>query len=368
MIVESASSHDIDELIRLYRAVYGPHYPLPLGTDPVVMAKFINNPDVRWLVARRPQDRSLVGSAVLEIDPQRRIAKIEGVVVHPDHRSGKVAQHLVAGLSDFALSPGGPVDSVYATARTVSPAPQIMFLRNGYLPLGIFPHARKLQRYETLVLLARFADGVLSRRHSHGPLPEALGSLLSAAERAAGLSFYPAEVVDTPPQPTVASRPMDWELASITGIADGEVRYPFHSPNLLAQAIDGSVTVRANLGENDGYCALLDANPGLTALNAHLESLVDVLSRQGVRYLEALLPLDRPADIDALLGQGFLPTALYPAMRREGELFRDHVVLSRLLQPLDFRELVVARPFGPFVSHYLDLWTATYLAPLRVAS
>lgn len=355
MIVETVTANDVSELIQLYRAVYGEHYPLPLGTDPEVMARFVTDPDVSWLVARRASDRRIVGSALLKVDPARRVGKVEGVVVHPEHRAGKVAQRLVILLSDMALA--GRVDSVYATARTASPAPQLMFLRNGYLPLGIFPHARKVRRHETLVLLARFADGVLTRRHPVGPVPERLLPLLSAAETATGLSLRPNEIRPLQAPTTAPSVVHEWEFLPVGEPADSTARYPFHPVNLRARTTDGSVTVHVNLGEDDGYCALLDVTPELCAL-ADWDDLVHALAERGVRYLEMLLPLDGNSVVDASIAHGFRPTAIYPALRQEDGLFRDHVVLSRALQPLDFRHLIVAPPFEPFLAQYLLLGEA----------
>lgn len=43
-VIAPAVRADIAELRQLYYAVYGPHYPVALGTDPAEMARLIADP------------------------------------------------------------------------------------------------------------------------------------------------------------------------------------------------------------------------------------------------------------------------------------------------------------------------------------
>ena len=53
-------------------------------------------------------------------------------------------------------------------------------------------------------------------------------------------------------------------------------------------------------------------------------------------------------------------------MRRDGECYRDYVVMARTMQPLDFQGLSIDAAFRPFIDQYIDLWTNKYLDTRRV--
>ncbi|MGN5377069.1 hypothetical protein ACQ4WX_03630 [Streptomyces lasalocidi] len=67
------------------------------------------------------------------------------------------------------------------------------------------------------------------------------------------------------------------------------------------------------------------------------------------------------------LASGFVPSAVYPAMRRLHERFHDYVVLSRTSRQIDFRTTAVSPLLQPYLGAYLSAWTTTYL-PLHEVS
>ncbi|WP_037604103.1 GNAT family N-acetyltransferase [Streptacidiphilus rugosus] len=371
----AACTDDIDELLTLYRAVYGSSYTLPLGTDREVMAREINSPTTTWLVARQGAHGSLVASILGTVSPRERLGKLQGLAVHPDARGGGVARQAVRELSDRLLDEQ-PVDSVYATARTNSTAPQRICLQSGFRALGVFPNLRKSDRHETMVLLARHRPGVLEQRLAVPRVPAGLGGLVDALHQAVGLSGAPRPRVDqrpsrNPSEPAPPDAAPAFEVVDApafvrrrlaTAVPDPEDRfYPFHAPNVLLAAEDGGFEVYAQLNRSDGYCALVATAPGLPERGGDLDAVISTLSDQGALHIEMLLPLDRYADLDLLLGNGFLPAAAYPAMRRESDGYRDYVVMARTMKPLDFRGLAIDAAFRPFTEQYIELWKQQYL-------
>ncbi|WP_035805939.1 GNAT family N-acetyltransferase [Kitasatospora mediocidica] len=363
---------DIDGLLALYRQVYGRSYALPLGTDPEVMAREISSPRTTWLVVREPGTGRVVGSILGTVDPDDRLGKLQGLVIHPDIRGGGLAHQAVRRLSEMMLSGDQAADSVYATARTNSTAPQRICLSSGFKALGVFPNLRKAERHETMVLLAKHRDGVLERRLPVPRVPAGLGGLVRALHDAVGLPGQPLPAVDDEPHPAPPRGPVrDVELVDAPQfvlrrlaevVPDPEQRfYPFHTPNVLLAAADGAYELFAQLNRSDGYCALIGAAPGLASLARDFEALIDRLGQDGASHIETLLPLDCYEDLSLLLAHGFLPAAAYPAMRREGEGFRDYVVMARSLQPLDFRGLSIDASFQPFTEQYIELWKQRYL-------
>ncbi|WP_215544028.1 GNAT family N-acetyltransferase [Amycolatopsis sp. CA-230715] len=358
--------NDIEELLGLYRRVYGASYALPLGTDPEVMAAEIASDTTTWLVAR--ESGHLVASIMATVDRADRLGKLQGLVVDPASRGSGLAHRAVGTLADALLS-GGEVDSVYGTARTTATAPQRICLRNGFHALGIFPNLRKAARQETMALLGKHREGVLARRRPVHKVPASLGRLVAAVEQTIGMPARPELVPDSdyPPRESTAAL----ELIDAPGfvkrsfdrvVTDPARRfYPFHEPTVLLADAGGDFEVYAHLSRHDGYCTLLGATPDPMAVAPHLDKLIDHLAGFGAFYVETLVPLDRFEELSALLAHGFLPAALYPAMRRDGEEFGDYVVLARTVQPLDFRGLAIDEAFRPFAEQYIDLWTQRYL-------
>ncbi|MEV0445505.1 GNAT family N-acetyltransferase [Streptomyces spectabilis] len=375
-----ATLQDIAELRQLYFDVYGHGYPVPLGSDPAVMRRLITDPHTHWLTARLADSGALAGSAVVQTDPGSRIGKLVGLAVHPDRRRGGLAGRLTGAVCDAAFA-AERLDSVYATVRMVTEGPQRVVVRNGFKPLGLLPNAAEVAGCESLGLFARFADGVLARRASVHRAPAALGPLLTAAESSTGVPYgavLPSDTFgsvgpDGPAQPPTA----DLEVISAPGFVrrrflelfpDPAGRYyPLHAPNAVLVPPDGAFEAYVDLNPVAGSCALIAVHPHPAAVTHALEPLMRTVSRSGADYVETLLPLSDTASLTAFLAQGFVPSAVYPAMRRIGETFHDYVVLSRTSRQIDFRTIAVSGPLQPYVSAYLTAWTATYLPRHEVA-
>jgi N-acetylglutamate synthase-like GNAT family acetyltransferase len=369
---DTARSEDVEQLLTLYRVVYGSSYALPLGTDRDVIAREIADPDTVWLLARERGTGRVVCSVVASIARQDRMAKLQGLVVHPDCRGSGVGDRAVSLLSDTVLAEGTEVDSAYGTARTTSTAPQRICLRNGFRPLGIFPNLRKARHHETMALLVKHREGVLDRRRPVPRIPAGLSRLVAAVDTALGTRTE-SDVVAEPAPP-----PRDEHAAAATveivdaprfvlrrfheRVTDPARRfYPFHTPNMMIAEARGDFEAYTHLSRSDGYCTLIGAAPEPLAASAHLDTLISRLTELGATYLETLVPLDAFRELCVLLAHGFFPAAAYPAMRKDGERFQDYVVMARTMVPLDFQGLAIDSAFQPFAEQYIDLWTAKYL-------
>lgn len=375
-VIDRATPADIADLRQLYYAVYGPHYPTALGTDPAEMSRLIGDADTLWLVARCPETGGLAGSAAIHGEPGSRVGRLEGLAVHPDHRAAGLAGALTEALCDRMLGTGR-LDSVYATVRTVSAGPQRVVARNGFRPMGILPNAVDLSCRESLALYARHSAGVLERRVPVTEVPTPLAPLLRTAEKTLGIDYGHTRIT----APLAADRrTAATRLETIEAPAFVRRRfrerfpdatrwfYPLHTPNTLLVADDGGFEVFAYLNRTGRYCALVAAHPDPATAAASLEPLTQTLTRAGAGYVEALLPLSQHGLLSAFLAQGFIPSALYPAMRAEGDGFHDYVVMSRTAEQIDFRGTVVDEPLQPYLDAYVSAWASTYLPTLEVAS
>ncbi|MFI9388462.1 GNAT family N-acetyltransferase [Kutzneria sp. NPDC052558] len=361
---------DIGDLLQLYRRVYGTSYALPLGTDPEVMAAEIASDRTIWLVARDPATHRLLASIMATVDPADRMGKLQGLVVDPEHRRGGIAHDAVGTLADMVLAQG-LADSVYGTARTTSTAPQRICQRNGFHAMGIFPNLRKADRHETMVLLTRYREGVLDQRHPVARVPAELAGLIDAVEQQIPWRRRPEIAAAPTARPVPAPTPSTVELVDaprfvlkrFDEMVTDPVRrfYPFHTPNVMLTDTEAGYELYAHLSPGDGYCTLVGAAPTPMAVADHLDRIITQLNNFGAYYVESLVPMDAFEELTALLGNGFLPVAAYPAMRRDGELFRDYVVMARTMQPLDLRGLAIDNAFRPFTEQYIDLWKQQYL-------
>ncbi|WP_411146923.1 GNAT family N-acetyltransferase [Streptomyces sp. x-80] len=377
--IAPATLQDIAELRQLYFDVYGHGYPVALGSDPAEMRRLIDDPRTHWLIARRPGGEP-AGSAVVQTDPGSQVGKLVGLVVHPSHRRGGLAGQLTAAVCAAAFATGC-LDSVYATVRMVTEGPQQVMVRNGFEPLGLLPNAAEVAGCESLGLFARFADGVLARREPVPQAPAALGPLLGAAQDSTGIPYGAVlrpDALDTavPPWPTepvtadieVISAPSFVHRRFLDLFPDPAGRYyPLHAPNAVLVPPDGAFEAYADLDPVTGSCSLVAVHPYPAAVTHALEPLMAAVSRAGADYVETLLPLSDTASLSAFLAAGFVPSAVYPAMRRIGDRSHDYVVLSRTSRQIDFRALAVSGPLQPYVNAYLTAWTATYLPRQEVS-
>ncbi|MBL1083550.1 GNAT family N-acetyltransferase [Streptomyces actinomycinicus] len=375
VVVSPAAVQDIAELRQLYFDVYGHGYPVPLGSDPAVMRRLITDGTAHWLTARTHR-ADIVGSAVVQTDPGSRIGKLVGLAVHPGHRGGGLASLLTGAVCDEAFATGR-LDSVYATVRVVTEGPQHVVVRNGFRPLGLLPNAVEVEGCESLALFARYADGVLDRRAPVEHVPERLSALLSAASGGIGIDYGATGFVPGGGAVRATGTAAPIELIEAPAFVRrrflerfpeaGDRFFPLHTPNALLVAADGGFEAYADLDPVAGSCALVAVHPRPAAVTGSLEALMTRVTRAGADYAETLLPLADTEALEVYLASGFVPSAVYPAMRRIDDRFHDHVVLSRTSRQIDFRTTAVSPLLRPYLGAYLSAWTATYL-PLHEVS
>src|SRR5262249_9099387 len=116
----------------------------------------------------------------------------------------------------------------------------------------------------------------------------------------------------------------------------GDRFFPLHTPNALLVAADGGFEAYADLDPVAASGALAAVHPRAAAVAGALEALMTTVTRAGADYAETLLPLADTEALEVFLASGFVPSAVYPAMRRIHDRFHDYVVLSRTSRQIDF--------------------------------
>jgi GNAT superfamily N-acetyltransferase len=376
LVIESPQISDVEELLRLYLLIYGRNYPIVYGTDEEAMVNAIESDEHEWLIMRDQTNGLIVGSIVFELDRQNKIAKVSAMVVHPEHQGEGIASQLVAH-GDRLIAPDGAFHSLYTTARTQSIGPQLVFLREGYLPLGIFPNAHKLRWRETTTLMAKFKAGVLGKRQSTETIPQKILPLYEVLHE----KFPDLEIPNTSASPERPFKRLNRQDASFEAIYAPQyvlrlfkervnIRdqfFPFHLPNLLLVEVGGTIEMFAYVNKMDGYCTLIYCNRAMYEIEAFFPAIVEELHSLGVTYIEILIAADRYDSLETLLRLQFLPSALYPAMREEddGKTY-DYVFMTHSIEPLDFRGMAIEKAFKPYVDQYVKLWKQMHLDSLEV--
>lgn len=181
--VRPISEDDIDQVIHLYRSVYGDTFPYREIYDPSWIRRGIYSDDVLWHVAESCAG-TLIGSSALMMSVGRQenlVGEFGRLVVHPDARRKGIGSELCKSLVEHAKP---QIDFGFAECRTTHLGAQRIFSRMGFCPVGIEPMAyRLLNRRETVVTFCRlFGNARTLRRNNPRVIEEVrrIGSLALA--------------------------------------------------------------------------------------------------------------------------------------------------------------------------------------------
>lgn len=377
-ILERATRNDAINMMELYRLVYGNSYPIIYGNDHEYLIQAIENSQTHLIVVVRDTDKNrIVGILIAELDHYFKIGKLVGLLVHPLYQKHKIGKYLVEYITEELLTNSDAYHSLYATTRTISIGPQIVFAKNKYSALGIFPNAHRLKRYETVTLFAYYKKDLLKNRNppvkvlnSLQPLYEAVGKNLKNFKMP--LFIDQNEIVTTSDEKIE----VDFEIIRAPYYVNRRFKehfpnkeasfFPFHQPNMLISDKSGKIEIFAYFSKKDGYCTLIKSTRPIHELNFNWTSLYMQLDDLGVSYIETLLPVSMHEAIGMLVNDHFVPSALYPAIREiNGELI-DYVILSRTMEPLNFEGMAILSAFRPFIDQYVEAWKKHNLDTIEV--
>lgn len=382
-VIEKANLSDANELLSLYLSVYGEDYPLDIGTKRSVMEAGLKNPDKNhWYVMRYVDTNQIVVSGIIQIEEENKIGKLSGVAVHEDFRKHGLATIFIAHAVNEVLREHKLVNSIYATARTISHSSQTMLMKNGFIPLGFFPNCRRIKTYETLALLAVFADGVLEKRKVPKVIPDSVEPFYSLVQaevtgEQGHFETAPCLIKREHQFHDLTSKEGEFEFIFAPNFVqkrfnetfkeDHEsVFYPFHEPNLLISNMEEGIEIFAAFSKKDHYCVIITANKSIITLGEKINKMLFAMKEIGIYYVETMVRSDRSEPICFLTENNFLPSAVYPAMRVEEGYAQDYILLARTMVPLDFSELSIHKSFKPYLDQYAKQWIDMHLNILRV--
>ena len=369
--IRRAGPQDAKRIRALYNEVYQGKYPLSIIYDAHETLESLAREDTYWLVSEA--GRQIVGSVIFHVDPVAQLAKVFAGVVHPAFRGEGLTERAITLGRKHLLDETGQAQSVYATARTVSPAPQKLLHNLGFKELGIFPNVRKIDNYETHCLTVYYKEGALARRMARPRLPLTLKPFYSIVQRAAGLED--AEWHDLPLAPSSPYQGgwLEFEVIEAEKFilkrwrelkAQGKLRmqfFPFHEPNLLLVSEDQSAEIFLHYSRPDHHAVIIGGHESVPDLTRLLNSLVLCLEEHGVRYVELLCDAYHPRVLKQVMDARFLPSAYYPAMRWKRGKGRDCIVFSKSFVVLDFKNIAASGLFRDYLREYFSLWKSLYI-------
>lgn len=368
--IRLASPTDALEISLLYHKVYQGKYSDPLMRDVNLLTGFLMSPHSLWVIVVHQGE--IVGSVVYEIDPENRLAKTFGGVVHPDHRGSNLLERsLQFGQRELTRSEDKGVEVVYATTRTATKAPQIVTKNLGYRKLGIFPNVHRTDTYETHCLVALFSGQALAKRFKSfqmHPDVDELYQIVRAECELAPLKIASREdIADA--MPTSQRLSMAFEIIDAPNYTIHRFRqlrdsgqlgfhfYPFHEPNVLVCSPGEEIQIFLYLAPVDKYCTIVGMRH---PVNLNTERLLSVISKmlrdKGVRYIETLVRADKLATVEHILNAGFIPSAYFPAFQVQQDKRYDYIVMSKTFEILDFSGIELAGVNKQYLLHYFEKW------------
>lgn len=165
--VREAKESDVEQIRKVYLAIYGEFYSHPQFYDIQSIKKMVYSDDTMLLVAEDTDTSQVVGTAsvLMQVGAHSDLLGEFGrLAVHPNaHRKG-IGKLLMEGRLQRLT------DRLHLTIvepRTVHTYAQKIALSHGFVPVGFQPMKLLLSRRESLLVLVRFFEGCLELRKNN---------------------------------------------------------------------------------------------------------------------------------------------------------------------------------------------------------
>jgi hypothetical protein len=379
--IRNARVEDARRIQVLYSEIYGANYSMSLIYDRVKMCKALQSDEYFWLVG--DYNGRIIASQIVEIDSANRMAKALGAVVSREYRKHNLNYAMMSLILDKITKEYDLVDTVYATTRTVTAAPQQILEHMGFSALGIFPNAHKVYEHETHCLTGYYVPSAWKKRRKPVSLMKELEPFYHLAQKElAGreLTLGKPKVMarDYFHSPIAGKKMpeeklMQFEMVQAPRYVVDRFRtrgnsgvfanffVPFHEPNLMLVSYDQKTEVYIHYNPQDKYTVILGGNSPLTDFSFLLDSVASAMRNLSVSYIECLVDAYSPKLQWQALHARFLPSAYFPAMRLVGNKRWDYIALSRSFDMLDFRHVNLISTYREYLKEYLKIWNELYV-------
>lgn len=365
VVLREATLKDKKEMVSLYTLIYGDDYPLEIIKDPELLAHCLTDDDFFWPVITC--DGKIFGSVIFEISATHRLCKVFGAVIKPEWQGHDLMRKAIQAGIEYLADTGSPVDVVFATTRTVSPAPEKLVRRIGFRTLGIFPNVRKVNAFETHGFNVYFRKGVVEKRLLSPKLIPEVAPFFSIAK---DICEFPDTACIEPyklPEP----EPMDLDFSIIKSLdvvlsrfeelcGKGQLKFsffPFHEPNVLLRSSDGQSELFLCHNTNDNYGAIVGLKTARNDTCGLLKQACTTAATLGLKYIELLVSAMDPVKQRQAIDAHFIPCAYFPAAKPVANGMRmDYLSFSRSFENLDFTSINVSGDGLRFLQAFMKCW------------
>ena len=363
--IRRAGKRDKKKLRELYGEIYGADYPLEIIKEAKVLDQCLSSRNYFWPVM--VFENELIGSLIFEREDDQGLAKVFGAVIRPDWQGYDLMRRAIIVGLDFLADIGAPIDVVYATTRTVSPAPEKLVRRIGFKTLGVFPNVRKVKDYETHGLNVLFRKGALEKRLRKPRLVPEVRDLYEIARDICELEDEAViEPLDIPaPEPRdlcfrLIQDPVRVKKRFSIAFEQGELKFsffPFHDPTILLRSDDGESELFINHNTYDNYGTIVGLKSNRQDTTGLLCQSCDAARQLGLKYVELLVSAFDPVKQRQALDAHFIPCAYFPALKPvEAGRRMDYIVFSRSFEALDFTEIKISGDGRRFLDAFMKCW------------
>jgi GNAT superfamily N-acetyltransferase len=356
MNIRTIYETDVNDVITIYRTVYGDDFPFQEFYDARWVKKGVYDDDIIWLVA--DDDGVVVGTAAVMLnagDADDLIGEFGRLVVDPNCRTRGAGTALVQEQVERVKR---SIEWGFAECRSVHKGAQKIYEREGFRAVGFEPLVYKLgDRRESMVLMARLFGNAEKLRRNNPHVIASVFPLGCQAMQHVGLEpdlIIAKEVFAYPIDDTVTvealkgdqayrllriGRGRAWERELFGGmrLEYGYLKLAAYSAEYLVGKREDVMTGAIGYSHDpiDNKVRLFelisadDATKG-ALLKYCIES---VLERYQPVYIEANVNAHYPRMQAALEHLGFFPVAFCPSMVFEGVERFDIIKMVKLTVP-----------------------------------
>ena len=353
MEIRRASREDFLQINSLYDEVYEGYYPLPETMNRKIF-EWIVEEDL-WLLAL--DGGKIIASLIFAGNEVNEICKCYGAAVKMEYSSRGIMTKLHSYGEELLKYP-----IYYALARMDSLAPQKILKKLGFVGLGIFPNAMRIKTLETHGLFACYKGDILNLR-SEPTLIEPIRRIYALVRGILKLGNADIEPVRLKRRGESidfyisTSKSVNWEYKDYKeqGILLFDF-FPFYEPNMKFYTKNRSTEIFAYYNPKAAHIYITGMKTDEEILDV-LESISDSALTLGCSYIEIVIPVNRLDAQIAAYNSDFLPSAYFPAFKKEGDKRVDCIVACRLLVPPSFKKILKEDMNRDFVKAYCDIYT-----------
>ncbi len=355
-LIRKACPKDAEAICTLYHKIYDKSYPLPFGTDFNFTKEALQNKK-KWMVflVVSPDSSKVIGVINLEVDNTHELAIIQGLVIDLDHRKGNLGSKLVREASQAAFKFNKSIQSVYGTARVINKAPQKICLQSGYKAYGFYPNMYYINDFESMALIVKHRKETLANRASGYWIPSYLEDIYRSANKIIGSkNIYPCRETYLV-EKKAAMKKVHIEDYQVNG--EEKLKNEFFTPLFkMTHRVLGpkGETLYLYINPYSKHASIIGGST-LKISSAFLFNLINELKLKGINYIQTYIRADQYHLMNKFVAQSFIPSAIYPAMKKIKGSFYDYIVFSYTNESVDLSQVTFEKSFYPYVESYLKL-------------